>query len=94
MSEGYYGYTNWATYFVCSHLDNVEDWYKEIRRLVRRDRTDKEIREYVEGLFFEPIDVNAYHADQETQRGMQHEMSRREFEDVDWDEVREHFSGE
>ncbi|MFH9606909.1 hypothetical protein [Streptomyces sp. NPDC017448] len=73
-----------------SHLDNVEDWYNESRRIANRSSNTKDLREYVEGLLFEPINENAYHADQETQRGFQHKISRKEFEDVDWDEVHEH----
>lgn len=85
----YNGAKNWATWFVSAHIENVEDWYREAMRQAERDRTNRALREYVEGLFFEPVDPFTHHSDQSTQTYMQDHMSREEFANVDWDEVRE-----
>lgn len=94
MSETYNGHANWATWYVCAHIENVEAWYHDAMRFARRDESGEELRSYVESLFFHPVDPFSHHSDQSTQVHMQDHMTRDEFETVSWQEVRESLSDE
>ncbi|MFJ6010229.1 hypothetical protein ACIQHZ_31590 [Streptomyces halstedii] len=87
MSETFNGCANWATWYVCAHIKNVEDWYWEAMRKAERSQSD--LKDYVESLFFFPVDPFSHHSDQNTQESMQDNMTREEFETVDWEEVQE-----
>jgi hypothetical protein len=88
MSETYNGHANWATWYVCAHIENVEDWYREAMRLARRDETGEELRSYVESLFLHPVDPFSHASVRSVQEYLQNHMTREEFETVSWEEVR------
>ena len=87
MSDTYNGCANWATWYVFAHIENVEDWYREAMR--KAEQSTESLRDYVEGLFFFPIDPFSHHSDQNAQESMQDNMTREEFSEVDWEEVQE-----
>lgn len=76
----YNGYTNWATWFVSNELQNDVEWYKATQRLVRLEAPVEEFQKLAEQSLFPST--------ADTEYG---EMSRREFGDVDWDELRTAF---
>jgi hypothetical protein len=74
----YNGWTNWATWFVVSEIENNADWYRQSQRLVRTEAAAEEFARLAEASLFPSADVTSYG-----------EMSRSEFDDVDWEEIRE-----
>ena len=90
--ESYNGYTNVATYFVCSTFDNVETPFHKLRGLASEEGTEDEVREYVEAQFFGTPDPDLHPSELETMRQCRKYISEAELDEVDWKEVREHFT--
>jgi hypothetical protein len=76
--EGYNGYTNWATWFVVSELENNAEWYKLTQRLVRTEAPAEEFKKLAKTCLFPSADVTSYG-----------EMGRSNFEDVNFEEIRD-----
>ncbi|MFD4858370.1 hypothetical protein [Streptomyces atratus] len=78
MSGTYNGWTNWATWFVSSELENNTEWYRKMQALVRTEASEEEFARLAEECLFPSSSATTYG-----------EMSRSEFGDVDWKDLRE-----
>jgi uncharacterized protein (DUF111 family) len=76
----YNGYKNWATWNVQLWLDNDEGLYREYQRRIRRAHIDDIDGEFVEKVVRELMPNGTSDMD-----------SAKEFKDVDWDELAEHW---
>lgn len=75
--ETYNGWTNWATWFVISEMENNRGWSGQYERLTGTKAAPEEFKEVAQKAMFPSADVNSYGA-----------LSREKFEDVDWDQIR------
>lgn len=77
MEDTYNGWRNWATWFAVSEMENDRDTYQCLQRLARTEADADEYRQLAQKLMFPTAQFAAYG-----------EMSRAEFADVDWEEIR------
>ncbi|MBD0733992.1 hypothetical protein [Streptomyces sp. CBMA29] len=75
--ETYNGWTNWATWFVISEMENNLGWYGQYERLTRTEAAPEEWKEVAQKALFPSVDVTSYG-----------ELSREQFENVDWTQIR------
>ncbi|MFI0265592.1 hypothetical protein [Streptomyces luteogriseus] len=83
MSDKYNGWTNWATWFVVSEMENHQDWHRQYERLVRTEADASDFERIAKECLFPSSSVTHYG-----------EMSRKEFGDVDWDDIRDTLLGD
>ena len=96
MTEGMYNGQDWATHTVSLLLCNTYSLYGSARELAQEDATGAALGEWVSGWFWADTEevIGLTDTDRQAIEGTRYNMSRGEFDKVDWRAVAEDLAAE
>lgn len=86
MAETYNG-QNWATHTVSLLLENTYELYREARSLALEDPSGDSLREWMTGWFWDSDMEALGRSVAGAVRGTRNDISRNEFDAIDWKDI-------
>jgi hypothetical protein len=93
MNETYNG-QDWATHSVSLLLENTYELYGEARSLAMEDPSGDALRDWVAGWFWDNGMESLGHSVAGAVRGTRHDISRNDFDRIDWKDIAETLAAE
>jgi len=94
MTETYNG-QDWATHTMSLLLENTYELYGEARELAQEDPTGASLGEWVGGWFWKELDADVLpESARGAIEGTRNDLSRNEFDRIDWKDIAESLAAE